>query len=292
MVKVVNKAPSMLSIYRKAVLKKNKPGFKAGDALPELAWQLPKHKIHAKHLRRYNAVCRLPQGEYLSATYPQIIAFPLQLSMLLDKRFPFALLGMVHLRNQISVLKPIYRKSELGITVSIGEQRVVAKGVEVDINTEVTADGELSWTGVATMLARCKTDVKATDKNTKKVAAEPLACNRQSWSLASNLGRRYGRASGDLNPIHIAALSAKAFGFKRHIAHGMWSKARCLAALDGQLMAAPYQVDVRFKLPIFLPGKVQFFQRSQVTKEQAQIEFELWDKNGKKPHLSGVISSL
>lgn len=289
MVKVVKKSPSMLSVYRQAVLKKNKPGFKAGDALPELAWQLAKHTVNTKHLRRYNAVCRLPQADYLPATYPQIIAFPLQLGMLLDKHFPFALLGMVHVRNQISVLKPIHRKAELGITVSIAEQRVVEKGVELDINTEVTADGELSWTGVATMLARCKTEVVAGDK---KPTAEPLNCNRQTWALATNLGRCYGRASGDLNPIHIAALSAKAFGFKRHIAHGMWTKARCLAALDGQLMAAPYQVDVRFKLPIFLPAKVQYFQRDSVRQEQSRIEFEVWDKEGKKPHLAGSVSSL
>lgn len=288
MVKTVKKAPSMLSIYRQAVLKKAKPGFKAGDALPELAWQLEKHKIQAKHLRKYNAVCGFDQGDYVAATYPQILAFPLQLGMLLDKKFPFPLLGLVHVRNQISVLKPIHRKAVLGIKVSIGDQRVVDKGVEVDINTEVTADGDLSWTGVATMLARCKTDVKGE----KKAAAEPLSANREQWNLAANLGRRYGIASGDLNPIHIAKITAKAFGFKQQIAHGMWSKARCLAALDGQLMGAPYSVDVRFKLPIFLPAKVQFFQQAKADADTASIEFEVWNKDGKKPHLSGVVSSL
>lgn len=43
----------------------------------------------------------------------------------------------------------------------------------------------------------------------------------QEWSLASDLGRRYARVSGDINPIHLHALSARAFGFRRAIAHGM-----------------------------------------------------------------------
>ena len=50
------------------------------------------------------------------------------------------------------------------------------------------------------------------------------------WRLPGDLGRRYAAVSGDRNPIHLYALTAKAFGFPRQIAHGMWSKARCLAA--------------------------------------------------------------
>ena len=52
-------------------------------------------------------------------------------------------------------------------------------------------------------------------------------------------------------------LTAKAFGFPRAIAHGMWSKARCLAALEGQLPDA-FTTEVAFKRPILLPAKVEF----------------------------------
>ena len=53
-----------------------------------------------------------------------------------------------------------------------------------------------------------------------------------TWRLPGDLGRRYAAVSGDHNPIHLYPLTAKAFGFPRQIAHGMWSKARCVAALD------------------------------------------------------------
>ena len=61
--------------------------------------------------------------------------------------------------------------------------------------------------------------------------------------------------SGDFNLIHIHAVTAKAFGFKQAIAHGMWSKAKALANLS---LPDAYEADVWFKLPMYLPSKVEF----------------------------------
>ena len=55
------------------------------------------------------------------------------------------------------------------------------------------------------------------------------------WRLPGDLGRRYAAVSGDRNPIHLYPLTAKALGFPRQIAHGMWSLARCVAALENRL---------------------------------------------------------
>ena len=75
------------------------------------------------------------------------------------------------------------------------------------------------------------------------------------WRVGDDLGRRYASVSGDHNPIHLHALSAKALGFPRAIAHGMWTKARCLASLR---LPDAFAVDVQFKQPILLPSKVTF----------------------------------
>ena len=50
------------------------------------------------------------------------------------------------------------------------------------------------------------------------------------WRVPDDIGRRYAKVSGDVNPIHMSSLTAKALGFKRAIAHGMWVKAHALAA--------------------------------------------------------------
>ena len=77
------------------------------------------------------------------------------------------------------------------------------------------------------------------------------------WKLGGDLGRRYAGVSGDRNPIHMHSLTAKPLGFPGAIAHGMWTKARCLAALDSRLPDA-FAVDVRFRKPILLPARVEF----------------------------------
>ncbi|QJX03408.1 hypothetical protein HML84_20650 [Alcanivorax sp. IO_7] len=73
------------------------------------------------------------------------------------------------------------------------------------------------------------------------------------WKVPGNTGRRYGAVSGDRNPIHLYPLTARLFGFKRQIAHGMWSKARALGQLQQQLPEEVFRVDVQFKLPMFIP---------------------------------------
>jgi acyl dehydratase len=99
------------------------------------------------------------------------------------------------------------------------------------------------------------------------------------------VGTDYAEVSGDHNPIHTSRLGARLLGFPTPIAHGMWSKARCLAALEGRLPQA-YAVDVAFKLPVPLPSTLAF------TATQAGSEdwrFGLHGAKSGKPHLSGDV---
>ncbi len=51
------------------------------------------------------------------------------------------------------------------------------------------------------------------------------------------------------------SLSARAFGFSRAIAHGMWSQARCLAQLEGRIPPA-FSTRASFGKPLLLPARV------------------------------------
>ena len=98
---------------------------------------------------------------------------------------------------------------------------------------------ELAWEGFATMLKRGQ---GAEDAPRDPEFEDPPVTAQ--WRVPGDIGRRYAAVSGDRNPIHMHALSAKAFGFPRAIAHGMWTKARCLAALR---LPDALEADVRFK---------------------------------------------
>jgi acyl dehydratase len=107
------------------------------------------------------------------------------------------------------------------------------------------------------------------------------------WRLGGDLGRRYGAVSGDRNPIHMHSLAAKPFGFPGAIAHGMWTKARCLAALEGRLPDA-FEVAVGFRKPILLPARVEFASAT----DDDQIHFAVRDPEHGTPHLEGRVEPL
>ena len=91
--------------------------------------------------------------------------------------------------------------------------------------------------------------------------------------------------SGDFNLIHIHAVTAKAFGFKQAIAHGMWSKAKALANIE---LLAAYEADVWFKLPMYLPSTVEFLTAT----ESKQTDFLIRNVKSKKPHVAGTVKAL
>lgn len=277
-------APSILSLYLRAVTSR-KSGQTQGD-LPGSAVALKNVTANPDKLARYRGVCGFPVSGSLPVTYPHILAFPLHMELLVSKAFPFPLLGLVHIRNDITQYRAIGNQESLDIECTLGGPRDVAKGKEFDITTYVHAGGQLAWESVSTMLYRCKTSVTE-DKRKTPAAANPP--NQSiSWPVPENIGRRYARVSGDSNLIHIHALTAKLFGFKSAIAHGMWTKAHCLAELDEQLPKGPFKVNVQFKLPVFLPANVLF----QTRQTEAGLNFEVRDAKGEKPHLAGVIAPL
>ncbi len=103
------------------------------------------------------------------------------------------------------------------------------------------------------------------------------------WTVGRDIGTAYAKVSGDRNPIHVSMLGAKAFGFPRPIAHGMWSAARCLAAIEVELPAA-YDYGVVFKRPILLPSTVAFTHRGP--------EIALTGERSGVPHLNATLIPL
>ncbi len=80
------------------------------------------------------------------------------------------------------------------------------------------------------------------------------------------------------------ALGGKAFGFPRAIAHGMWTKARCLAALEAELPDA-LTVNVRFRRPVVIPASASF----ERARHEGTIRFMLRSESREQLHLAGSL---
>jgi acyl dehydratase len=199
-------------------------------------------------LAKYAHVCGFTLRDELPATYPHVLAFPLHMALL--GRAPFSAVGVVHIANTITQHRPLLLGEELALSARVSALRPHRRGQVFDFLTEARVGGTLVWEDVSTNLKRGSGDESVRD--TWTFEAPPVTAQ---WRLRDDLGRRYAAVSGDRNPIHLHAWSAKPFGFERAIAHGMWTKARCLAALR---LPDAFTAEVRFKKPILLPGKMTF----------------------------------
>jgi len=266
-------------------------GGEPGGELPDLVLALEGVEVDRDRLAAYNRVCRFPLRDQLPATYPHILAFPLQLSLMTDSSFPFPALGLVHTANQIVQHRPLLLKEQLDLKVWAEGLQEHPRGKQFGLRTEASVGDEIVWEETSTILKRGGSsgngDSPKEPKERKESSAEeadelPVSA---TWRLPGDLGRRYGSVSGDLNPIHIHPLSARLFGFPTAIAHGMWTKARCLAALDPRLPPS-FTVEVSFRKPILLPATVQFGERV----EPAGIRFDVRGAGKGTPHLDGSVS--
>jgi len=106
-----------------------------------------------------------------------------------------------------------------------------------------------------------------------------------TFVVAPTVGRQYARVSGDFNPIHIADIAARFFGFKRAIAHGMWSLARCAAEIGAATFSRPCTLDVAFKRPITFCARIVL--ESWMADER--VGFSLRDSEADRGHLLGSV---
>lgn len=258
-----------------------------GSEIPDLELRMRDVAVDTGDLARYARVCGFRLADTLPSTYIHVLAFPLHMALMTDSSFPFPAVGLVHIENRIVQHRPVHVSEPLSLRVRATPVEPHPKGRQFTLVSEAYAGSELVWEGFSTNLRFGGGSDSSTDKpkGTKK-AVPPVSA---TWKLDGGLGRRYGAVSGDRNPIHMHDLSAKLFGFKRAIAHGMWTNARCLAALEGRLPSA-YEVEVAFKKPILLPATVTFGSKPSGKSGGAREPIEFSVRSTKDaPHLDGTV---
>ncbi|MCD2188848.1 MaoC/PaaZ C-terminal domain-containing protein [Actinomycetospora soli] len=247
----LDSAPTLGALYGRALL----TARSGGSTLPDRTLELVNATIDADAVADYAHVCGFRVGGELPITYPHMLAFPLQMRLMTDREFPLPAPGMVHLRNVITQQRPLAVGEPL--VVRVHAERLVAhpKGAQVDlVSTVGLPDEEAAWHSRSTYFVRGASAEEPTDAAPPE--PEPHVGDRPHavWTVPGDIGRRYAAVSGDVNPIHVNGLAAKAFGMPGTIAHGMWSKARVLAALAGRTDEA-VTVDAVFRSPLRIPSK-------------------------------------
>jgi len=271
-----------------------------GKDVPDLELELTGVTPDPAKVAAYARVCGFALRDRLPPTYPHVLAFPLHMAVMADSSFPFGAVGLVHVENRIVQHRPIAIGEELKLRVRPTPLEPHPRGRTFGLLTEAWSGRQKAWESTSTMLRRGGGTPAARDDGGQTTAedradrgnaetegqAAELTVSAE-WRLGGDLGRRYGGVSGDRNPIHMHSLTARPLGFPSAIAHGMWTKARCLAALEGRLPDA-FAVEVRFRKPVHLPGRVEFL--SDAGGER--IDFAVRDAKRHTPHLDGVVEPV
>jgi len=279
-VETLSGSPSLATTFVKAVV----TGFgkSGGGDLPQTALELAV-SVDRDHLATYQQVCGWDVSDVLPHTYPHVLGFPLQATLMARSDFPLPLAGLVHIENTITVHRKLTADDALTITVHAERKRPHAKGTVVDLVTEVDSAGERVWEGRSTYLARGRSNPEA---EVSRGPDLPVGAPAARWSLPEGLGRTYASVSGDVNPIHLHLLTAKALGFPRAIAHGMWTYARVLAALGPVASGPSTTSQVWFRKPVLLPSRVELV----VDKSGDPIVAGL--RAAKKPEVEHLVLTL
>ncbi|WP_186628579.1 MaoC/PaaZ C-terminal domain-containing protein [Rhodococcus sp. BP22] len=253
------------------------------SSVPSTEFELRGLRVDPDNLAGYCRATGLRFGDILPITYPFTLVFPTVMKLMVSKGFPFAAIGSVHAENVIEAFRPISASEPLDIRVHAENLREHRKGLLVDLISEVSVGRELVWKQTSSFLSLQKTSLSGELREAPPADEVPPPPTR-TLRVDQKTISKYASISGDRNPIHVSTLGAKAFGFPKTIAHGMWSAAAALQIIEGRI---PEKVtySVRFGKPIVLPATMNLYAESVGT------GWDLSLLNPKKgyPHLTATL---
>lgn len=283
--------PGAGSLYPKAASAMlpviGKPAKVAADAaVPDTVYRIEDLRVDRDTLRDYCATTGLQLGGHVPLTYLFVLQFPLAMTAMVDDAFPFGAVGSVHFENRIERFRQIGVDEPLTIETRSENLREHRKGMLIDVISTFYVGGDKVAVQTGTFLKQQRTSLSDEERAPAPAPAAPPPPDRVV-RVDLDLIRQYAAASGDRNPIHMANLSAKMFGFAKAIAHGMWSAATAIANVEPQLPGA-VTYSVRFGKPILLPATVNLY-----TRRDADGDYELKILNRKKgyPHLTATVTA-
>ena len=267
-VKDLADVPSFPAVYAAALTpRRGRSASRREPVLPEMTYRVSSVRIDAQRAAQFDHLMGGPATDLVHPGVLHVLAFPVSLALMARGDFPFPLLGLVHLRNQILQHRPVTVGEKVDVECRVRDLRPHRKGRTFEaVCTILSQDGEIIATDVSTYLTKGGGESTGTGSSgsSDPLASSSAGSRRRSfepprptgrWTLGADIGRRYAEVSGDVNPIHLSGLSAKAFGFPRAIAHGMYTASRAFTESRVDL-SRPLRWDVSFDAPVTLPGTV------------------------------------
>ena len=228
------------------------------DVHKEVAGWLPE----SKRLEAYRRV--VESSAQVPLAFPQVAVMALHLDLISSLSFPVRAMGLIHLASDIEVLDELPVDAPWTVRAWVGPGRHVRSGLEFTLCGEALVDGRTVWSSRAVTLSRSR-QAGGAEQSTVPPVSPPE--RSEAWAepvplrVEEGTGRSFGRVTGDVNPIHLHSLTARAFGFKAAIAHGWWTTARIAALLEADSASPGRRLRIVFRRPVYLPSTPQLLAR-------------------------------
>jgi len=254
-----------------------KKGIKLGEKIPRISSTLKDVTVDLNNLNYYNKVCHLKNSPNLPILYPHVMAGVSQLNLFSHPEFPIKMLGTIHMANKIVQTKPLPIVGNYQIKSRISNERYFNKGIEFDLITNVFLQDEEVWTETSTYRKNCKFQTNQTYCSTINLEKLDDFKTVDQWNISWKLGKQYATISKDFNPIHLSMVLAKAFGFKKDLAHGFCVLAQAMGKIH-RIPIWPCTLDVIFKGPSYMGRNIKL-----VHNPKNKERFDLYAENNHRP---------
>jgi len=274
-------------IYVRGLLRR-RTGLRENEQLPVLKLDQLRVQTDKKHLGKYLKACGLSPGPSLPVLYPLMVTFPLHMRILTHPAFPLKYVNMLQLRNHVVQYRSIGIHESMDAMCEILNRRNVMKGLEFDLYTAFSSDGEILWENINTYFFPGSYGEPAAAL--PRVSFEPVTKDApaMTWIMPAKGGFRFALISGDYNGIHYFAPYARMFGFKRDFAHGQFSVLKCLEHLPEISGDYPVRIDVALKGPVYYSSEVVMKYNPCLT----GYRFDLYCGDMKRPCILGSIRNV
>lgn len=237
-------------------------------------------------------------GAPLPPIYPALWEVPLAIELLLASDLPAPRAGLVHLGGETVRVRPAAVDQPVDCRAELAAVEPASTGLRLTLEfRNRDRSGRLYSEDTLVLLARMgASGARRGERPAASVAQagpQPQPQPEREWEildewvLGAGDGRRYARASGDYNPIHLWPWTARPFGFKRPILQGFCTQARVAQALiAGALGGSPEalrRMDISFRSPVELPGRARLL----VSREGAGGRFRVVCEGAPKPAAEG-----
>ncbi len=186
--------------------------------------------------------------------FPQVPIMALHIDLLSRWSFPVRAMGLIHQGTTIEVLDELPASGPWQVRAWVAGARHVRSGLEFDVVGEVGVEDRACWRSSAVLLSRSRTAAGAEESAVPHLDVPDDWAAQLPVPVDEGTGRAFGRITGDINPIHLHAVSARLFGFPRAIAHGWWTTARVAALLAADAALPGRTLQIAFRRPVLLPS--------------------------------------